>query len=224
MPRRFISRTPQRLTASAIALAAIGLVGLPATSQSAAPKCPIIVDPEGDATAPPLISNGLNFLFPNQDAYDIVSADLAADRKLINIVIRVKQLALKAPSSPTGIFWRFDFTGGQDQHLFTEVVSDSNDTIGQKSGVRAYIGYVDGTAHLISYVKPLMDFKHNEVHVRIALSDFGDKAPAAGTKLTALEASGGRWYDTAVFTLGEPDDTATTEATYVVGRSTCIRA
>lgn len=223
MPLRFNSRPSFRSGALVGVLALAGLTVLPSTGQTAAQSCPVIVDEEGDATAPPFVSNGANFLFNNVDAYDIVSADLAADSKLVNIVIRVKNLALSASSAPTGIFWRFDFTSGQDQ-LFAEVVSDSNDNIGQDKGVTAYLGYVDGTAHLIDYVKPIIDFKHNEVHVRVPLTAFKEKTPADGQKLTALSASGGRWYDLPLFTLGEPDDYATTEASYIVGRKTCIRA
>lgn len=209
-----------------IGLSALPLLILIPTSgaTAATSKCPVIVDPTGDATAPPVISNGLlDLLTPNVAAYDIVSADIASTNSLITMVIRVSKLATKVNSSPTGIFWRFDFTGSTG-HLFGEVVSDSNSSIGGPAGVSAYIGNVDGTAHLIHVEKPLLDFKHNEVHLRVPMRDFGNLTPSPQTPLTALTASGGRWYDLPGFTLGETDDTATTDNTYILGRTACIKA
>lgn len=210
--------------APVLALSIAGIVALPSSGQSAAPTCPLITDEQGDADAPPVISNGLvKLLSSNNPAYDVTSADLASDGHILTLVIRVAQLSTSANLSPTGIFWRFDFTPPQGSPLFAEVVSDTNSSIGGPAGVTAYLGYVDGTAHLIKYVTPTLDLAKNEVRVRVRLSDFGDHRPATGSELTALQASGGRWYDLPGFTLGETDDTATTNDNVILGRKTCIR-
>lgn len=208
-----------RLAPLVVALAA---TALPLSGASGVSKCPLIVDQQGDANAPPAVSSGANLLFSSQPAYDILSADIASDRRTMNIVIRVVKLATSASMSPLGIEWRFDFTAGQNL-LFAEVVSDTNGW-GQKPGVSAYIGYVDGTAHLIKTEKAVLDFKHNEVRMRIPISDFADHAPAVGTKLTDLMASGGRWYDVPGYTYSETDDRATTDNSYILGHTTCIPA
>ena len=195
---------------------------VPLSSASAISKCPLITDQQGDASAPPAVSSGANFLFKDEPAYDIVSADIASDRKVINMVIRVEKLANKAAGSPLGIEWRFDFTAGQNT-LFAEVVSDSNDW-GQKQGVSAYIGYVDGTSHYIKPTRAYLDMRHNEIRIRVPVGDYGTYAPSIGTRLTNLIASAGRWYDVPGFTYSETVDWARTDNTYILGRKTCIKA
>lgn len=211
---------PRRLIRLAAVVGVLASILMPLPGSSAAPKCPLISDPSGDATAPPGVSSGANFLFPNEPAYDIVSADIASDRSVITVVIRVLKLATQAPSAPMGIEWRFDFTAGQNM-LFAEAISAASSRT-RKAGVSAYIGYVDNTSHLITSTKVLLDFRRSEVRIRVPISDFGAYAPSLGTKLTNLVATAGRWYEGPKFTYSETVDRDTTDNVYVLGSKGCI--
>lgn len=91
----------------ALALVLATAVGVPAHA-AVKPLCNIVTDETNDTfvarsqdgTAPG----------PQEDGFDIVSADIASDGKVVTAVIRVKKYATAIQTSPVGAGFAFDFT------------------------------------------------------------------------------------------------------------------
>jgi len=94
----------------AVALTATGVgTAQAATKPKPAPKlCNIVQDPTGDTFA--FRSQELVKTFgPQENAFDITSADIASDGKVVTAVVRVKALSTAIQTSPLGSAYAFDF-------------------------------------------------------------------------------------------------------------------
>lgn len=126
-----------------------------ATKKKLKPVCNLLIDPKGDADSA--------LLGANQDqAMDILSADVATGATKITAVIRVAKLANPDTLSPSGIFYEFSFTGSNSQ--VGEVMYVQVDP----TGVVWQGG--DGTG--------VLDFKKSEVRITLPLSYFGTGSAA----------------------------------------------
>jgi hypothetical protein len=94
----------------AVALTATGVgTAQAATKAKPAPKaCNIVQDPTGDTFA--FRSQEQAGVFaPAEAAFDITSADIASDGKVVTAVVRVKALSTSIQTSPQGAGYSFDF-------------------------------------------------------------------------------------------------------------------
>ena len=208
--------------AVATALGASALVAVQANAASK-PPCKIVTDAAGDAFL--LLGAG-----PTSNSLDITSADIAADKKRVTVVIRVKKLAAMDPTfSPTGQQWTFGFAADGTSFDLTAFSDPVGATTFQASysaptGGQIYGGGVTGA----------FDLAKNEIRMTAELALFAAQATIkTGTKFTALSASAGAIVaikdpagvltQGALLTLNPPaNDTATSAKTYVVGSKTCV--
>jgi hypothetical protein len=75
-------------------------VGLPAAQ--AKPPCPLLTDPAGDA-------ENLSEPIADDPSLDFISADITSDASRLTVVMRLVELRLPAPGSPTGALYEFGF-------------------------------------------------------------------------------------------------------------------
>ena len=176
------------------------------------PVCNLIKDAAGDGTATLLVDGG-----PNEDAWDIVSADVASSGSKLTTVIRVAALAESATTSPGGVQWRFNFSVG-DAQLYTQVTADA------LLGTSASYGYVDTISNTLGDAGFVLDTKKNEVRVTVPLSGFSEQAKIAkvGTALTELDATAGRYYNLGAVTASEASDSAPGTGRYKTGTTSCV--
>lgn len=198
----------RRVALSAVvAVAVLGSgISASATTKKVKPKpvCNLVTDAKGDA------DTGL--LGANEDqAMDILSADVATNAKQITAVIRVAKLANPDTLSPSGIFYEFSFTGSsnQDGHpMYVQI--DPTGTVWQGG---------DGTG--------VLDFKKNEIHITLPLSYFGtgsaSVAPGPPLHNFTVYADVDNEAEHVPTTLSVLGDTAGPAKTnYVVGTPSCV--
>jgi hypothetical protein len=95
-----------------IAALTVGLTSVTAGHALAAPvkkACKIVTDGTGDTFAVRQQDTQAKY-GPIEDGFDITSADIASDGKVITAVIRVKKLTSAVQTSPTGVAFGFDFS------------------------------------------------------------------------------------------------------------------
>jgi hypothetical protein len=201
--------TGRRAALSALVVLAVVGSGLSANAatKKAKPKpkpvCNLVTDKKGDADASQLGSN-------EDQALDIVSADVATDAKNITAVIRVAKLANPDSMSPLGNYYSFQFTGSSQQvghNMYVQI---------EPTGVVWQGG--SGTG--------VIDAAHNEIRMTLPLSYFGSGAgaivpgpPLHGFVVTA------DWENPAEpvpGTFALVGDTANSTATYVQGTPSCV--
>lgn len=187
--------------------------------------------PVGPSTSPvpfPVVNAG-----PSSDALDITSADIAADKKRITAVVRVKKLAMTDPTSaPTGIRWSVDFTAEDIQ--FT-LMAHTNPQ-GTPSFEASYFVPANGIGTLYGGgVTGYFNMAKNEIHITADNSLFAAQATIKpGAVLTKLDSSAGNEW-----VIPDPSkkvasggvllesttgyvDTATGPKPYVVGTPSCV--
>lgn len=235
---------------------ASGLVGsvLVAVQAAAAPPpCKLVTDGAGDA--PPVHSErlhdaveGLKGLspvalplpavppFPNvqqgpsSDVLDITSADVAADKKWVTAVIRVKKLAPTAPTAaPTGITWFVTFTADSTDF----VVAAHTDPTGAVYFDAAYQTVTGGSLYAGGPIGKL-DLVRNEVRIHVPTDVMAAQATVKpGLRITNIAA--GAANEIAVFDKANllvnggifewapiNTDVASTKKSYVVGAKSCV--
>lgn len=119
------------------------------------PVCNLVTDPKGDADSGELGSN-------EDQAMDILSADIATNATQITAVIRVVKLPTTDTMSPSGLFYEFSFTGSANQTghpMYVQI--EPTGTVWQDG---------NGTG--------VLDYKKNEIHITLPLSYFGTGAAA----------------------------------------------
>ena len=143
------------------------------------PVCNLLTDATGDA-------NVLGVGDPSNDAIDVVGGDIAADKKLITAVIRVKKLAKTSPMSPTGMLWSLDFTADDVVFSFAAHTDPTGAVAYQASYKTALQGSLyDGGA------TGTFDLAKSEIHVTAPVSLLAAQATIkVGTVLSALAAKG----------------------------------
>lgn len=211
-----------KLTRAAIAVT-LGVSALAAGHASAAtkakPVCNLITDDAGDAN---LIGPD-----PNHDALDILSADLATDKKNVTAVIRVKKLATTDPTiAPTGMRWQLSFT--QDGEIIALAAHAS------ATGVITYDGSYKTTAEKTGHIYTggftgTFDATANEIHITAPVSLLSGQATLKpGTMLSDLAADAYSDVSVQVPQAGVgaadaiPIDTATSAKPYAAGTPSCV--
>jgi len=195
--------------------------GLVSVAQAAPPTCRLVVDAADDVG--PINPGPQPIPAP---AMDIVSADIAADRKLVTTVVRVRKLAATNPSySPGGIEWSFEFQVGSAMLRF-RAHADPAGKISYAATYRAsgvYYRYESG-------LTGVFDTRRNEVRITAPVSLLASQAKIKpGTKLVGLSAATAR-----LVVVPSPNppgylletsggtDSANSERTYVVGARSCV--
>ena len=203
-------------TRPALAVAVVSALlsaGAATAAPAAKPVCNLVKDAAGDGTGTLLLEGA----GPNDGAWDIVSADVASSGSKLTTVIRVAELAESAATSPGGVQWRFNFSVG-DAVLYTQVKADT------VLGTSASYGYVDTISNTLGDAGFVLDTKKNEVRVTVPLSGFSAQAKIAkaGTALTEISATAGRYYNLGAVTASEASDSAPTSAGYKTGAPSCV--
>jgi hypothetical protein len=167
------------------------------------PVCDLVTDPKGDAEGGALGSN-------EDQALDIISADIATNNKYITAAIRVAKLTPADVTRPQGAFYQFQFIGtsNEDGHPMYVQAEPTGATWQGGSGTGVF------------------DFAHSEIRITLPLSYFGTGAAAVvpGPPLHGF---------TVYADLGDPvkplsptlnlyGDTATSNASYVPGTPSCV--
>jgi hypothetical protein len=203
-------RSRALLTAAALA----GSV-LAAGAATAAPKaaCNLVADPAGDATG--FVVTGLPL--PNDDALDIVSGDVASNKKLLTGVIRLASMGPDS-SSPTGRTYYVNFTiNGTKVFLDAIVGSDGAVTFNAgdftgASGGRKTLGPVSG----------VVDATKKEIRITAPVGSWPDSAKP-GAKIGGLDLLAQRFIGTTTTGGATPTaDEARSDVVYVAGAKSCV--
>lgn len=237
---------------TAVALAAVGALlasGAASAATKAKPLCNLVADAAGDAaptlkdvifpiefTPAPIPPVQAPAGFPNvplgssTDALDVLSADLAANKKHITAVIRLKKLASTAPTAaPSGMRWKFFWVA--DEVVFS--MGAHADPTGAITFDAAYVDTLGRGNLYAGGVTGSFDTAKSEIHLSASPSLFAQANIKVGSKLsklnvlTGVEAAisdkTGRVTSGAIYrTYPVTHDTADTAKTYVVGTSSCV--
>lgn len=216
---------------------AVALAATAAGAADAAPKpkpkvkpvCNLVVDGTGDtfaARAQDGTAPG-----PQDDAFDIKSADVASDGKVITVAIRVAKLA-DAQTSPQGRGFAFDFLlpssdmqGSLRAVLITGQAPYFEATLKDPS-------VPNSPSTFLAYATGVVDTKKNEVRITAPVSTFSELGPIKiGTLITpaADAATSGRAVPPSPGIAGQPvatryvfADVATDSKPYKAGTPSCV--
>jgi hypothetical protein len=203
--------------AVATALGASALVGVQANAAAKIP-CKLLTDVTKDAT----VEAG-QF---NDSSIDLTSADIAADKKKLVMVMRVEKASLKSAVLPVGtIKLTGYFTIGQDAY-FASALSDGSKVTGNFGTAAKATGE---TNEILTNPLATIDLAKNEARVTVPLADFPFpyKVGAMITEISAVSSGGVVSVDTGVGvaanTGGLYSDTAEKAgATYKIGTKNCV--
>lgn len=205
---------------------AVGVWAAPLAHATAPrPVCDLVTDPSGDVTpAAPGVQNG---------DYDIRSADVATDGKLLTAVIRLTSLAPEDTSSPMARDYEFDFVAnnssfGLQASLLTGGVSyeavyyGTNAPAGRTgTDLGVITGVVDATRHEVRMTAPLSMFapyaSFKQTYLDQLYVTSGRAVGHDGTTTPGGKVSIGS-QSTAVIV-----DDASSKARYLPGRASCVR-
>jgi hypothetical protein len=176
------------------------------------PVCNLVTDASGDAK---------DVGGTNDPSMDILSADVATDRKRITAVIRVAGLSTGTDmQSPSGREWRITMAlpGANNGQLSLGVQTGpfgtrDADNIGGKATLDTKHHQVVITESL----KALAGFHAHIVFGKTRLTQFS----ATSSSIIQLPAVGGLWASTSP--LGAPTDSASGNATYLAGALSCVK-
>lgn len=229
-------------TAIAVGLS-LALVG-PAVAAAKVP-CKLITDAPGDAypinsahihdtiqtevpvnvPAFPPVTQG-----PSSDVLDVLSADLATDKRTITAVIRVKKLAITAPSAaPTGISWFMNFSADGADFKFAA----HTDPTGAQYFDASYSAATGGSLYG-GGVTGKLDLAKNEVRISAPVSLLANQATIKrGVKITKISAGAAnevavfdktaRLTDGGIFEWAIINaDRAVTSKSYIAETKTCV--
>ena len=198
------------------AAAAVGLSLVVAGTSGAAtkPVCNLITDATGDASA----TTAASVPGTSDGALDVLSADLAADKKVLTAVIRVSKLAESAATAPNGYSAVFTFSApsAPDVPLYMRYFSGS-DLLDSSFE----FGYDDATNGLtpLGDAAGVLDTAKNEIRISAPLSGFSEKAVLKqNDKLGTFDVAMSR----DLVALLVYADRATSGATYSVGAKSCV--
>ena len=185
-----------RLLRTAVAVGLVATVATAGLAEAAKrpktkpspPVCNLIKDGAGDGYV--LNASSLDSRlspvpgFGQDDAQDILSADVATDAKTLTTVIRVKKAATTSSMAPTGLQWTFSFNY-DGVTIQTSVSSDP------AKGVSGLWAYATPTTNTIGGpLKATIDTATNEVRATVPLADLvAHAAIKAGKHLDTLSAS-----------------------------------
>lgn len=178
----------------------VAVAALAAPVAQAAPKakvkptCNTITDAKGDTfltrtqNNPP---NGASPVFgPQDDALDIVNADLASDGKVVTAVVRIAKLSRSISTSPSGMTVGVDFIIGTSDSV---VRLQAALVAGQPDRFEVAAKSVDALPNtpmtFLGTGTGVVDLAKNEVRISAPAAVFGEHGTVArGVKLTPNEA------------------------------------
>jgi hypothetical protein len=199
-------------TALALGISASVLAGGAALAAPAKPVCNLLSDAKGDAYPTTAMPAG-----PSDDTLDIVTADVATNKKTITAVIRLTKVAEQSDTSPTGYHMVFNFTApGATNPLYLQYFS-GNDAL-EASFDYGYDDAVNGLTSL-GNADGVVDLAKNEIRISAPLSGFADQASIKpGQKLGDLAVQATR----DLLILLPYADIADGGAAYTVGAPSCV--
>lgn len=222
-----------------VRLALLPVVALLATAApiaSAAPKpvCNTITDPKGDTFAI-RAQDGQGAYGPQEDALDIVSADLASDGKVVTAVVRLASLNRAIATSPAGFTVGVDFLIGSSATHVVRLQGVHTRDGGDRFEVsaKATNAVPNSPSTYVGQVTGVVDQKKGEVRISAPaalLATYG--AIKAGAKLIPNEAesaTSSRAVPAITSTPGQPmttrgpfADIASSGKTVLVGAKSCV--
>lgn len=150
-----------------ILLAVMVATGVAVAPAAAAPRCPLMTDPVGDAAfgAPPA---------GDDPSLDFTSADIVSDATRLTVVMRVAQLSLPAAGSPAGVLYEYGFTVSGRAYVLAasySVASGSKFVLRtqQKTSASPIDLYVNGDTG--AKVDGVFDEDRSEVRMTVLLKD-----------------------------------------------------
>ena len=156
---------------------------------------------------------------PQEDAADIVSADVASNAKTITGVIRVKSLAKAASTSPGGLSYDINLTSSATESplYLRAVVPNSGDGTAEAGSRESVV--VTSVSAPLGAGTVVVDKAKNEVRFSFPVALFDSVGGLkVGTKLNFGDVTTGRAAGSrAVFA-----DVATDGKTYVAGSKSCV--
>ena len=194
-------------------VAAGGAVAAPAKV-----ACNLVTDAKDD-TFLLRSQDGAGTYGPQENAADIVSADVASDAKTITGVVRVKSLAAAAATSPGGLSYDINLTSSAtDLPLYVRAVVPNAGTPTAEAGSRQSV-VVTSVSSPLGSGTVVVDKAKNEVRFSFPIAHFasvGGLKP--GTKLNFGDVTTGRAAGSrAVFA-----DVASDGKSYVAGAKSCV--
>jgi hypothetical protein len=199
--------------ALALALSASVLAGGAAlAAPKPKPVCNLLSDAKGDAYPTTAAPGG-----PSDEALDVVTADIASDKKTLTAVIRLSKVAEQSSTSPTGYHLVFNFTApGAENPLYLQYFS-GNEALEQSFD----FGYDDAVNGLTSLgdADGVIDTAKNEIRISAPISGFAEQASIKpGQKLGDLVVQSTR----DLLVLLPYADIAEGGAPYTVGAPSCV--
>lgn len=202
------------------ALVASTFTALSAPSQASPATCRLLVDSTGDTTATQPTGTDPapgGTLVPAEASLDLVSADLASNRRSVTAVLRVTHLSTPAPTSPTG-----------SSYLLTFVLNEMQFTLyalRDVTGLQQFLllpGTAVGTDAVM--VNGTFDTLHNEVRISASLEDFKQLGGRAnpGTQATGITAFTQRAFGAEGSYTFQNADAATAKRSYRLGSPSCV--
>lgn len=190
-----------------------------ATKPKPKPVCKLLVDPADDADGSFLATG----LFPfNEDAVDILSADVAADTKKLTTVLRVKKLATSSSTAPGGMHWKV-FISIAGTEIYTQVIAPVG---GSPSFGYGHIDATTGTSSRDGDATGKLDLAKNEVRVTVPASALPVKLKT-GTRIEfgPSDTNAGRYFGSPSGSpsLSDSTDTANGGKVYRVGTASCVK-
>lgn len=211
------------LSRRAIAFTVAALVAAPAATAVAAPKpapkpkpmCKQVIDDAGDEYA---VRNAADQKV-DDDALDVLSADVATNATTMTIAIRVKKLAAFPTTSPAGGTYQMTFNVGNEAALYYALVSAGPNGLYSEFGTREALPAVTSVPTVLGTPTPVLDLGKNEVRLSFPLSLFGAVKLVKGkTKVSPVETTAGRGNrGRGVFA-----DDAVGGKNYVAGTPSCV--
>lgn len=206
----------------AASLTLAGGAALAAPKKKPAPKpkpvCNVVTDDTGDTFL--LRSQDGVQPGPQEDALDLVSADLASDGKTITAAIRVKAISAAAPTAPGGRGFDINFAGpANPTELFVRATVSATGAVTTEAGSRGETVGVTRVSTVLGTGTGVLDAAKNEVRFSFPVAVF---ATVGGFKvgdtlafgeITTGRAAGPR----AVFA-----DVAVPGTSYKVGTPSCV--
>lgn len=214
-----------KITRPVLAVALGASVALAGPSSAAikkpAPKpvCNLLTDAPSDASLQPPL--------PASQSLDIVSADLATDKRNITAAIRVKKLAATDPTTaPTGSSWTFSFAA--DDVVFS--LHANSDVTGKITYTASSLGPNDKIGKLVvDGSSGVFDLAKNEIRITTPASTFASELTLKdGKALTDLEATsawsiavGAKGVGSASYSIAIDDGAS--DKTYKAGQLSCVK-
>jgi hypothetical protein len=216
-----------------VPLIVVGGLLTPVASAAPAPVCNTITDPKGDTFAI-RTQDAQGAYGPQEDALDIVSADLASDGKVVTAAVRLVSLSRAISTSPQGFTVGLDFIIGSSSDVVRlQAVLVNGDSDRFEVSAKADDAVPNTPSTFVAAVTGVVDEKKGEIRITApadVLAPYGALKP--GMKLIPNEAesaTASRGVPAITTTPGQPmttrgpfADIAASGKTVLVGAKSCV--